>query len=81
MVRRGTMMSDQHAEAQWQHTDGETIAEIIEMLQSLDNTRPNQMSPLFYQQWFEQLNMSIRDLLRIIGHDVDASEPGGNPGQ
>jgi len=74
-------MSDQHAEAQRQHTDRETIAEIIEMLQSLDNTRPRQMSPLFYQHWFEQLNMSIRDLLRILGHDINASEPCGNPGQ
>jgi hypothetical protein len=68
-------MSDQHADAQRQETDEETIAEIIELLKDLDNTSPNQMSPLFYQHWFEQLNISIRDLLRILGHDLDASEP------
>lgn len=64
-------MSDMHAHGRRQESDEATIAEIIEMLNSLDNTSPNQMSPLFYQHWFEQLNMSIRDLLRILGHDLD----------
>jgi hypothetical protein len=52
--------------------DEETISEALQMLKVLDNTPPGQMSPLFYQHWFEQLNMVTRDLLRILGHDPDA---------
>jgi hypothetical protein len=71
-AQKGTTMSDQR-DPEWQETDEEVIAQIIEMLKILDNTSPNHMSPLFYQHWFEQLNVSIRDLLRILGHDLDGS--------
>lgn len=47
------------------------ILEIVEMLKALDDTRPDQMTPLFYQHWFEQLNMSVRDLLRILVREAD----------
>ena len=50
--------------------DEDTVLEILEMLKALDSTRPDQMTQLFYQHWFEQLNMSIRDLLRILGHEA-----------
>lgn len=52
--------------------DEEIVSEALQMLKVLDNTPPSQMSPLFYQHWFEQLNMVTRDLLRILGHDPDA---------
>jgi hypothetical protein len=52
--------------------DEEIIAEALQMLKELDNTPPSEMSPLFYQHWFEQLNVVTRDLLRILGHDPDA---------
>jgi hypothetical protein len=51
--------------------DEDIILEIVEMLKALDDTRPDQMTPLFYQHWFEQLNMSIRDLLSILGREAD----------
>lgn len=50
--------------------DEDTVLEILEMLRALDATRPDRMTPLFYQHWFEQLNMSIRDLLRILGREA-----------
>jgi hypothetical protein len=59
---------------------GEVIAEALQMLKELDNTPPSQMSPLFYQHWFEQLNMTTRDLLRVLGHDPDVSEDGRGRG-
>lgn len=52
--------------------DAEIIAQTLQMLKELDNTPLTEMSPLFYQHWFEQLNMATRDLLRILGHDPDA---------
>lgn len=52
--------------------DAEIIAQALQMLKELDHTPLTEMSPLFYQHWFEQLNMTTRDLLRILGHDPGA---------
>jgi streptomycin 6-kinase len=52
--------------------DTEIIAQALQMLKELDNTPLTEMTPLFYQHWFEQLNMATRDLLRILGHDPGA---------
>ena len=53
-------------------SDEEVIRDALQMLHELDDTPPQQMTALFYQHWFEQLTMTTRDLLRILGHDPDA---------
>lgn len=45
------------------------VREAVQMLHELDNTPPQQMTPMFYQHWFEQLSITTRDLLRVMGHD------------
>jgi hypothetical protein len=52
--------------------DEAVIREALQMLHELDETPPQQMTALFYQHWFEQLSMTSRDLLRVLGHDPDA---------
>jgi hypothetical protein len=53
-------------------SDEEVIREALRMLHELDDTPAQQMTALFYQHWFEQLSMTTRDLLRILGHDPNA---------
>jgi hypothetical protein len=53
-------------------SDEAVIQEALQMLHELDDTPPQQMTALFYQHWFEQLSMTTRDLLRVLGHDPDA---------
>lgn len=52
--------------------DKAVIREALRMLHELDDTLPQQMTALFYQHWFEQLSMTTRELLRVLGHDPDA---------
>lgn len=52
-------------------SDEEVIGEALQLLHDLDNTPLSEMTPLFYQHGFEQLNMATRDLLRILGRDPD----------
>jgi hypothetical protein len=47
------------------------ILETVEMVQELDDTGLHEMTPLFYQHGYEQLRMSLRDLLTVLGHDPD----------
>ena len=47
------------------------ILETVEMIQELDDTGLHEMTPLFYQHGYEQLRMSLRDLLTVLGHDPD----------
>jgi hypothetical protein len=44
----------------------------LHLLHELDDTPPQQMTALFYQHWFEQLSMTTRDLLPVLGHEPDA---------
>ncbi|MET3948749.1 hypothetical protein ABIB49_003474 [Arthrobacter sp. UYCu512] len=53
-------------------SDEEIIRGALQMLHELDDTPPQQMTALCYQHWFEQLSMTTRDLLRLLGHDPDA---------
>lgn len=53
-------------------SDEAVIRVALQMLHELDDTPPQQMTALFYQHWFEQLSMTTRDLLRVLGHDPDA---------
>lgn len=53
-------------------SDEAVIREALRMLQELDDTPPQQMTALFYQHWFEQLSMTTRDLLRVLGQNPDA---------
>jgi len=53
-------------------SDEVVIREALQMLRELDDTPPQQMTALFYEHWFEQLSMTTRDLLRVLGHDPDA---------
>lgn len=48
------------------------ILETVEMVHELDDTDPHEMTPLFYQHAYEQVRMSLQDLLKILGHDPDA---------
>lgn len=51
--------------------NGDVIAMAERLLQDFDNTPPCDMTPLFYQHGFEELNMVVRDLLRHLGHHPD----------
>ncbi len=48
------------------------IVETVEMIHELDDTGLDEMTPLFYQHGYEQLRISHRDLLTILGHDPEA---------
>lgn len=48
------------------------ILETVEMIHELDGTVLHEMTPLFYQHGYEQVTMSLREMLRILGHDPDA---------
>ena len=48
------------------------ILETVEMVHELDDTGLHEMTPLFYQHGYEQVRMSLRELLTILGHDPDA---------
>ncbi|MDR7081929.1 hypothetical protein J2X01_001214 [Arthrobacter ginsengisoli] len=41
------------------------------MIEELDGTGLHEMTPLFYQHGYEQLRISLRDLLTVLGHDPD----------
>ncbi|WP_423185107.1 hypothetical protein [Arthrobacter sp. NyZ413] len=48
------------------------ILEAVEMIHELDDTRLEEMTPIFYQHGYEQAMMSLRELLTLLGHDPDA---------
>lgn len=48
------------------------ILETVKMLHELDDTGLNDLTPLFYQHGYEQVRMSLGDLLKMLGHDPDA---------
>ena len=52
--------------------DEEIILEVLQMLRLLDDTPPGQMNGIFYQHWFEELNIATRALLRILGREPDS---------
>lgn len=47
------------------------ILETVEVIQELDDTGLPEMTPLFYQHGYEQLRISLGDLLTVLGHDPD----------
>lgn len=51
--------------------DEAVINEALQMLRQLDDTPMDQMNELFYQHWFEELNLTVRALLRLLGRDPD----------
>lgn len=63
--------NDESGPAREQNIDAIAVAE--QLLRDFDNTPQCDMTPLFYQHGFEELNMVVRDLLRHLGHDPDAS--------
>jgi hypothetical protein len=66
-------MSDSaHGESLPGHDAEDIIASALQILKGFDSTPLNDMTPLFYQHGFEELNMAVRDLLRLLGHDPDA---------
>ncbi|MCU1515293.1 MAG: hypothetical protein JWQ75_14 [Pseudarthrobacter sp.] len=50
----------------------DVISNAVALLAELDNTPLSQMTPLFYQHGFEESRMVTKDLLRILGHDLEA---------
>lgn len=57
--------------------DETIIVEALQMLRLIDDTPPGHMNALFYQHWFEELNLSLRALLRMLGRDPDESNYNG----
>lgn len=53
-------------------SDEALIVEALQMLRELDDTPLDQMDALFYQHGFEELNLMVRALLRMLGRDLDA---------
>lgn len=51
--------------------DETILVEALELLRELDDTPIGQMNALFYQHGFEELNLTVRALLRIMGRDLD----------
>ncbi|WP_164207008.1 hypothetical protein [[Micrococcus luteus] ATCC 49442] len=49
--------------------DETILVEALELLRELDDTPLGQMNALFYQHGFEELNLTVRALLRILGRD------------
>lgn len=52
--------------------DDDRIAEIKQLLAALDSARPDEMTAEFYQHGYWELEMAVRDLLRIHGHDPNS---------
>ncbi|MDQ6753690.1 MAG: hypothetical protein M3017_09820 [Actinomycetota bacterium] len=69
-------MIDPEANAPWPERlppEVETLVlETVEMIHELDDTSPREMTPLFYQHGYEQVRLSLQNLLRLLGHDPDA---------
>jgi hypothetical protein len=47
-------------------SDEEIISETVDLLRAID-TPLGEMNALFYQHFFEELNMAVRSLLEILG--------------
>lgn len=47
------------------------ILETVETIHALDDTGLHEMTPLFYQHGYEQMRMSLVDLLKVLGHNTD----------
>lgn len=47
------------------------VLETVEMIHELDGVGLYEMTPLFYQHGYEQVRMSLEDLLKILGHAPD----------
>ena len=69
-------MMTMQGDADWQ---GNRLAEVeafifetVEMLHELDDTGLHELTPLFYEHGYEQVAHSLRELLRMLGHDTDA---------
>ncbi len=48
------------------------ILETVDMLHELDGTSLHELTPLFYEHGYEQVAHSLRELLKMLGHDPDA---------
>jgi hypothetical protein len=53
-----------------QLSDREIVDDALRLITDLDNTRPDEMTALFYMHGFNELNTAVRDLLRIMGEVV-----------
>ncbi|GEM_PF-6096300 len=47
------------------------VLETVEIMHELDDTSPRDMTPFFYQNGYEQVKMSLAELLKILGHDPE----------
>lgn len=48
----------------------EAIDAALELLRTLDDTAPTEMTALFYEHGFWELDIALRGVLRAIGEDV-----------
>lgn len=52
----------------------ERIADIRTLVRDLDDTPPGEMTPLYYQHGFNELDLAVRDLLHIIDSGLGPSD-------
>ena len=47
------------------------VLETVDIVRALDDTSPRDMTPFFYQNGYEQVKMSLAELLKILGHNPE----------
>jgi hypothetical protein len=51
-------------------SDRQIIDDALRLIRDLDNTKLDEMTPLFYMFGFDELYLAVRSLLRIMGEEV-----------
>lgn len=55
----------------------QSVAEARQLLAAFDNTRPQDMGPLFYAHAYGELDLALRDLLDQLAPRPDERDPSG----
>lgn len=50
----------------------EVVQRALQLLRDFDSVPMTELTPMFYQHGFGELNTAMRDLLKLLGHDPDA---------
>lgn len=68
----GASPEDPTGPAPHEDPEVEVVQRALRLLRDFDNVPMTELTPMFYQHGFEELNMAMRDLLNLLGHDPDA---------
>ena len=52
--------------------DRERIDEVRQLVSDYGKVTPDEMSAFFYEHAYNELDLAVRDLLRMLGEDVDS---------